>query len=118
MKNTEKRLVRVTEMIWRMAVNMLNLKHRDSGKASARHLGYLSSSRTKPTDKIQYQKLVKLYNQLIDTHAELELDPGPLFMHSFDPTLDDDPVHRITQSVSNLLLDEISIIGRLLREWN
>lgn len=114
MNNTEKRLGRVTEMIWQMAIKMLNLKHHVSGKDGARHLGFLSSRHTEPIDKLQHQKMAKLYNHLIDTHAELEMDPGLLFTHSFDPTLDDDPVHRITQSVSNWLLDEISIIGRLL----
>jgi hypothetical protein len=116
LKNTEKRLGRVAELIWRMAIKMLNLKHSISEKDGVRYLAYLSSSRTEPANKVQFQKLAKLYNQLIDTHAELELDPGLLFMHTFDPTLDEDPVHRITQSVSNWLLDEISIIGNLLTQ--
>jgi len=111
LKNTEKRLGRVTEMIWRMAITMLNLKQCISEKDGVCNLAYLSSSRTEPANKVQFRKLAKLYNQLIDTHVELELNPGLLFTHTFDPTLGDDPVHRITQSVSNWLLDEISIIG-------
>ena len=103
-------------MIWRMAITMLNLKQCISEKDGVCHLAYLSSSHTEPANKVQFRKLAKLYNQLIDTHAELELNPGLLFTHtSFDPTLGDDPVHSITQSVSNWLLYEISIIGNLLR---
>ena len=96
---------------------MLDLKHRIVGKGGADQLGYLIGSSTEPTNKVQYQKLARLYNQLIDMHAELELFPGPLYTHTFDPTLVDDPVHRITQSVSNWLLDEISTLGRLLKRY-
>ena len=74
------------------------------------HLSYLKSSHAEPLNKVQFQKLAKLYNQLVDKHAELELDPCLLFTHTFDLTLGEDPVHRITQSASNWLSDKISII--------
>ncbi|KAL3809841.1 hypothetical protein ACHAXA_009256 [Cyclostephanos tholiformis] len=117
LKNAEKQLGGVIDLIWQMAIKMLDLKHRIVGKGGADQLGYLIGSSTEPTNKVQYQKLARLYNQLIDMHAELELFPGPLYTHTFDPTLVDDPVHRITQSVSNWLLDEISTLGRLLKRY-
>jgi hypothetical protein len=116
LKNVEKRLGRVIELIWLMATQILLLKHRIAGRGGAANLGYFIGSYTEPTNKVQYQKLAKFYNQLIDMHAELELRPGLLYTHTFDPTLGDDPVHRITQSVCNWLLDELSIIGRLLKK--
>ena len=110
LKNTEKQLGRGTELIWQMAINMLNLKHRICEKNGVGHLSYLKSSHAEPLNKVQFQKLAKLYNQLVDKHAELELDPCLLFTHTFDLTLGEDPVHRITQSASNWLSDKISII--------
>jgi hypothetical protein len=93
LKNTEKGLGRVAESIWRMTMKMLNLKHSVSKKDCVCHLAYLSSNCTEPANKVKFQKLAKLYNRLIDTHAELELDSDLLFMHTFDPRLGNDPVN-------------------------
>lgn len=70
-----------------------------------------------PMNKQQYQQLAKLYNQLIDIHAKLELEHPLFYMHTFDPTISIiDPVHKITSAVSNWLLDEIVSIQRQLME--
>ncbi len=101
----------VTQLIWQMAIKKLSLSHRLGGK------GTITSDNDYivPTNEVQYQTLAKLYNNLIDIHEKLELDPGIMFTHAFDPTIDDS-THKITQSVSNWLLDRVSTMGRLLNE--
>lgn len=110
-KRIEKQLGSViTQLIWEMAVKKMNLSHRIRGIGDA-----TDPECSVPTNESQYQTLAKLYNQLIDTHEQLELENGIIFTHAFDPTIDDS-AHRITQSVSNWLLDRVSTIGRLLNE--
>lgn len=101
----------VTQLIWEMAMKKMNLSHRIRGIGDAA----TDPECSVPTNESQYQTLAKLYNQLIDTHEQLELENGIIFTHAFDPTIDDS-AHRITQSVSNWLLDRVSTIGRLLNE--
>jgi hypothetical protein len=100
------------QLIWQMAIKKLNLSHRLGGR------GYSTTTDhdcTVPQNETQYQTLAKLYNTLIDAHEKLELDSGVIFTHAFDPSIDDS-ASRITQSVSNWLLDRVSTIGRLLNE--
>lgn len=109
-------------MIWRMTMKSLNLQHCIIGECdkvkNAHCLDHLRHKQHTaiPTDKMQYEKLAKLYNRLIDMHETLELNSSVLFTHAFDPTCMEDSVHRITQSVSNWLLDEIYVVGRVLKE--
>ena len=109
-----------------MAVEKLKLKQqirrkgRSSNKTSSSisndiTLDHLSQSYIIPEDKVQYQQLTKLYNQLVDTHEQLELDCGILF-YTFDPSLMEDSAHRIVASVSNWLLNKIENVNRVLRE--
>ena len=107
-----------------MAVEKLKLKQqiRRKGRSSSKtsssisnDLDHLSQSYSIPEDKVQYQKLTKLYNQLVETHEKLELDCGILF-YTFDPSLLDDSAHRIVASVSNWLLNKIKNVERVLRE--
>lgn len=109
----------VTQMAWQMAMKKLpGLKSQIIGRRrfNTHNLDYLSNEYIVPTNKLQYEKAAKMYNHLIDTHEKLEVDASLLFTHTFDPSCLEDSVHRITQSVSNWLLDEISILGRLLKE--
>ena len=71
-----------------------------------------------PTNNSQYWQLAKMYNRLIDTHETLEADCGGIiFTHAFDPScMVVDSVHRIASSVSNWILDEIYVVGRMLKE--
>lgn len=110
--------------IWTIATGKLNLTQQIIGKGDGsddthhHNLEYLNHEyhSTFPTNNSSYIKLAKVYNQLIDTHEQLELDFSLLFTHGFDPSCMEDSVHRITQSVSNWLLDEIYFVGRLLKE--
>lgn len=110
-----------------MAVEKLKLKQQirrkgRSSKTSSSNisnntttLDHLNQSYNIPEDKVQYQKLTKLYNQLVETHEKLELDCGILF-YTFDPSLMEDSAHRIVASVSNWLLSKIENVNRILRE--
>ena len=107
-----------------MAVEKLKLKQqirrkgrssKTSGSIANDSLDHLSQSYNIPENKVQYQKLTKQYNQLVETHEKLELDCGILF-YTFDPSLLEDSAHRIVASVSNWLLNKIDIVNRILRE--
>lgn len=120
MNNAQKRLGTVNGMIWPIAIKELRLKHKLSGKRGKRgshQFHHLSQEYTHLTNKLQYQTMAKTYNQLVDTHEKLEVDSSLLLTHTFDPSCLEDSVHRITQFVSNWLLDEIYLIERLLKEF-
>jgi len=110
-------------MSWIMAVEKLKLKQqiRRKGRKTSSSiisndtLDHLSQSYNIPEDKVQYQQLTKLYNQLVETHEKLELDCGILF-YTFDPSLMEDSAHRIVASVSNWLLSKNENVNRILRE--
>lgn len=101
----------VTKLIWEMAIQKLKLSHRIHGKLETT----IDYNHTVPANEAQYHSLAKLYNRVIDMHEMLELESGIIFTHAFDPTMNDS-THKITQSVSNWLLDTISTLGRLLNE--
>ena len=113
MIKAQKRLGSVNGMVWQMAIKELKL----SGKLSKRQVHHLSQDYIIPANKTQYQITAKTYNHLVDTHEKLEVDSSLLLTHTFDPSCLEDSVHRVTQSVSNWLLDEIYTIERLLREF-
>ena len=102
----------VMQLIWQMTIKKLNLSHRLGGRGDITNTDH---DCIVPQNETQYQTLAKLYNALIDAHEKLELDSGIIFTHAFDPSIDDS-ASRITQSVSNWLLDRVSTIGRLLNE--
>ena len=122
MTKTEQKLGKTVHKIWTVATGKLNLEHqiirKGDGSDTHHDLEYLNHEyhSTIPTNNSSYIKLAKVYNQLIDTHEQLELDFSLLFTHGFDPSCMEDSVHRITQSVSNWLLDDIYFVGRLLKE--
>ena len=106
-----------------MAVEKLKLKQQirrkgrktSSSSISNNSLDHLNQSYNIPENKVQYQQLTKLYNQLVETHEQLELDCGILF-YTFDPSLMEDSAHRIVASVSNWLLNKVENVNRVLRE--
>ena len=113
------RLGTVTQMIWQMAMKKLKIKRRIIRKGTkwdAYDFDYLSHNHIIPTDNSGYLNLAKIYNRLIDEHEKLESNSGLLLTHAFDPSCTEDPVHRLTQSVSNWILDEIYAVGRILKE--
>jgi len=117
----ERQLDIVSQMSWQMAIEKLKLKPQNMSKTNKtsntpHNLDYLNSTYTPPSNKVQYEKLAKFYNQLIHTQEQLELDCGILFTHTFDPSCMNDPLHRIISSVSHWLLVKISIMGRILTE--
>ncbi|KAL7536990.1 hypothetical protein ACHAXR_007525 [Thalassiosira sp. AJA248-18] len=116
MTKAEKQLGPVNDMVWQMAMKELKLKQTIIGKRGNHQIDHLSHDYTMPTNKVQYKTLAKTYNTLIDIHAKLEVESSLLLTHTFDPSCMEDSVHRITQSVSNWLLDEIFFVGRLLKE--
>jgi len=105
--SVEKRIGTVTDFAWIMASKKMKLKSQFS---SIRLYNLFGQDHFIPKDVSQYNSLVKVYNQLIHEHEELEADTSLLLMHTFDPSCLNDSAHRITQSVSNWLLDEISIL--------
>lgn len=109
----ENRIEAAIDFVWIMAASKLKLELQY--RSSHRHKLFQLSSFV-PQDTSQYNSLVKVYNQLIDEHQKLEMDISLLLMCTFDPTCINDPAHKIAQSVSNWLLDEICIIENHLNE--
>lgn len=103
----------VSNLAWIMAANKLKLDFRH---APMRHDKPFYHHHTIPRNTAQYNALIKVYNQLIDEHETIERETGLLLMHTFDPSCIEHSAHRITQSVSNWLLDEIGVIEKNLRE--
>ncbi|KAL7518537.1 hypothetical protein ACHAWX_003355 [Stephanocyclus meneghinianus] len=114
----EKRISCVTDLAWMVAAKRLKLESLilklKSSNSCCKKL--ISNYHFIPEDMSEYNSLVRVYNQLVDAHKKLELDISLFMMHTFDPSCLDDSAHRITQSVSHWLLDEISNAGNNLRE--
>lgn len=110
MSAVESRIGTVSNLVWIMAAKKLKLGLNFS--SSLHKIFHQRTSISKDTS--QYNALVKVYNQLIDEHDKIERETNLLMMHTFDPSCLSDSAHRIVQSVSNWLLDELSIIERNL----
>lgn len=110
----------MTHLIWTMATKKLNLERQiirgASGGDDVHRLQFLRRERAVPADESGYMALAKAYNQMIDAHERLEADSSLLYTHTFDPSCTRDSAHLITQSACGWLLDEIYIVGRLLKE--
>lgn len=116
MKHVEKQLGSVVEMLWAMATKKLKLSFIRHIPRRLQNLQPLIEQNYVPSIKWDYERLIKLYNKLIDQHEKLESDSSILLTHNFDPTCLEDSTHRITQAVSNWILDEIFLNGRLIKE--
>lgn len=116
MTKVEQKLGTVMHMAWEMATKKLELNRQIIRRHDESSRKGLVQEYDIPTNESQYQTLAKIYNHLIDAHEKLEEDSSILLVHTFDPSCGEDPVHRITQSVSNWLLDEIYAIGGVLQE--
>lgn len=103
----------VSNLAWAMAANKLQLDFRHT---STRLEKLFHHHQTIPSNTAQYNSLIKVYNQLIDEHEMVERETSLLLTHTFDPSCIEDSAHRITQSVSSWLLDEIDVIENNLRE--
>jgi hypothetical protein len=114
----EKRISCVTDLAWMVAAKRLKLESLilQLRSSNSRCKKLISNYQFIPEEISEYDSLVKVYNQLVDAHKKLEVDTSLLLMHNFDPSCLDDSAHRITQSVSHWLLDEISNTGNSLRE--
>ena len=99
-------------MAWIMASKKLKIEYIITKK----DLTILGKAHAFPTNSSEYKSSVTRYNSLIDLHEKIEMNLGLAMTHTFDPSCMQDPAHRITQSVSNWILDEIDIIGKLLKE--
>lgn len=108
----EQQLGNVIDMSWIMASKKLKIKYIITKK----ELAMLGKAHTFPTNVSEYNSSVARYNSLIDLHEKIELDLGLAMTHTFDPSWLQDSDHRIAQSVSNWILDEIDVIGKLLKE--
>mmetsp|Transcript_7320 Transcript_7320/g.13811 ORF Transcript_7320/g.13811 Transcript_7320/m.13811 type:complete len:507 (+) Transcript_7320:136-1656(+) len=116
MKHVEKQLGSVVDMLWAMATKKLKLSFILHTPRRLQNLQPLMEQNYVPSIKSDYERLIKLYNKLIDQHEKLELDSSILLTHTFDPSCLEDSTHRITHAVSNWILDEISLNGRLIKE--
>ncbi|KAL3802103.1 hypothetical protein HJC23_010859, partial [Cyclotella cryptica] len=114
----EQRITCVSELAWTVAAKRLKLdslmSHLRSSNLRCRQL--LSNYQFIPKEIPEYDRLVRVYNQIVEAHKKLEVDRSLLLMHTFDPSCSDDSAHRIIQSVSHWFLDEIRNIGNNLRE--
>ncbi|KAK1741922.1 hypothetical protein QTG54_007495 [Skeletonema marinoi] len=108
----EQQLGNVIHMAWIMASKKLKIEYIITKK----DLTILGKAHAFPTNSSEYKSSVTRYNSLIDLHEKIEMNLGHSMTHTFDPSCMQDPAHRITQSVSNWILDEIDIIGKLLKE--
>ena len=113
MVSVEKQIGSITNFAWIMTADKLKL---DLNHKSKRLYKLFTHHYSIPTNTSQYNALVKVYNQLIDEHEKLEMETSHLLMHTFDPSCIEDSAHRIAQSVSNWMLDEIGVIESNLRE--
>lgn len=102
----------VTDMAWIMASKKLSIKHTSTKK----ELTILQKAHIYPLNVSEYESSVTIYNAMIDLHEKIETDFGSAMTHTFDLSCLQDSAHRITQSVSNWILDEIELIGNLLKE--
>ena len=112
MERIDQQLGDVINMAWIMASNKLKIKYIITKK----DLAILGKAHTFPTNLSEYKSSATRYNDLIDLHEKIEMNLGPAMIHTFDPSCMKDSAHRIAQSVSNWILDEIEIIGKLLKE--
>ncbi|KAL7431788.1 hypothetical protein ACHAXM_002810 [Skeletonema potamos] len=112
MMKIEQQIGNVIEMAWIMASKKLKIKY----SITKRDLAILGKAHTFPTNLSEYKSTVTRYNDLIDLHEEIEMSLGPAMTYTFDPSCMKDSAHRIVQSVSNWILDEIDVIGKLLKE--
>ena len=108
----EQQLGNVIDMAWIMASKQLKIKYIITQKDLVR----LGKAHTFPTNLSEYKSSLTRYNSLIDLHETIEMKLGLPMTHTFYPSCMHDPVHRIAQSVSNWILDEIEVIGNLLKE--
>ena len=109
---TEQKLGSVITMAWMMTSNKLKIKYIPTHQDLVSLLG---RAHTFPTNFSEYNTSVARYNSLIDLHETIEMKLGLEMTHT-DPSWLKDSEHRIAQSVSNWILDEIDVIGKLLKE--
>lgn len=109
---TERQLGNVIDMAWIMASKKLKINYIITQK----DLVLLGKAHTFPTNLSEYKFSVTRYNSLIDLHETIEIKLGLAMTHTFYPSCRHDPAHRVAQSVSNWILDEIEVIGKLLKE--
>ena len=110
--NIEQQLGDVLDMAWILASKKLKVEY-ISVKIQ---LKILSSAHFFPTKLSEYKSVVTRYNNLIELHEKMEMKLGLKMMYTFDPSCTQDSAHRISQAVSNWILDEIDLIGSLLKE--
>ena len=115
LNNAANRLGSVTTIVWQMTIKKLAIE--DQVEPSGRQKKDLLFDRNIPLDRNQYDKLAIRYNQLIEKHETLELGAGVLLTRTFAPSCLKDPVHKITSSVLNWMMVEISQLRRLLLEY-
>lgn len=108
----EQQLGNIIDMAWIMASKKLKIKY----IITQQDLVLLGMAHTFPTNLSEYKSSVTRYNNLIDLHETIEINLGLAMTHTFYPSCMHDPAHRIAQSVSNWILDEIEVIGKLLKE--
>lgn len=113
MAGIEKLLGDVIDMAWIMTSKKLNIIYSTSKKELAALVG---KAHTNPANFSEYKSSVTRYNDLIDLHEKIETDLGLAVTLTFDSSFMNASAHRIAQSVSNFLLDEIEFIGKLLKE--
>jgi hypothetical protein len=115
MSSIEQRIGQAIGLVWVKAIKWLKLNTLQRPPILA-EMSHLVGSHAPPTNKIEHRKLVRIHNILVEQHQKLELDASILLMHTFDPSCLNDSAHRLTQSVANWLLAEISTTERLLKE--
>ena len=112
MSTIEQQLGDIVDMAWIMASRKLSIKH----TSTKNDLAILQKAHIYPSNFSEYESSVTIYNAMIDLHEKIETDFGSAMTHTFDLSCLQDSAHRITQSVSNWILDEIEFIGNLLKE--
>jgi len=112
MSTIEQQLGDIVDMAWIMASRKLSIKHTSTKK----ELVILQKAHIYPSNFSEYESSVTIYNAMIDLHEKIETDFGSAMTHTFDLSCLQDSAHRITQSVSNWILDELEFIGNLLKE--
>jgi hypothetical protein len=104
---------RISSFLWTMAARDLNLQCSPQ-IPSLKDEGTLPWHRNPPEQNllvfINYQKLARHYNSLVEEYNKLEQSSGFLDMKEWDPSFFTDSVIRMKRAALDRLLDEIEII--------
>mmetsp|Transcript_28353 Transcript_28353/g.33021 ORF Transcript_28353/g.33021 Transcript_28353/m.33021 type:complete len:403 (+) Transcript_28353:126-1334(+) len=118
LRDTEHQVPKVVnELLWSMSKKelKLNVALQNIGGGSYPSIAHDSlHSIFPPCTKESLQKLITLYNNLLDMYEMLGKEVIQFKVQDVDPTMEVCPAHSLTKSVSNWILDQLEMIQKCL----